>query len=198
LPARRLEVARRLLLAQNVDVNAANNDGETPLTRAVTLQEVDTVKALLAKGADPNRSDMFGNTPVILAYEKGNAEMEQVLPATSLQGKQANVLNAFLRAAIGKKDEAKVKELLAAGADPNHEYPIDYAHKSIKRTALILAAKTGHPGIVQALLDKGANVNAQGLIYGSEQGLKYGTALEAAELSNHVDVAALLRKVRQD
>jgi Ankyrin repeat len=55
----------------------------------------------------------------------------------------------------------------------------------------------GHPGIVQALLNHGANVNAQGLIFGSEHGLKYGTALEAAERSNHVEVVTLLRKVRQ-
>lgn len=197
LPARRAEVARRILLSKNVDVNAANNDGETPLTRAVRLENVEIIKGLLAKGADANRSDMFGNTPVILAYEKGNAEMEKVLPSTSVKGKP-EVLNAFLRAAIAKKDEAKVKELLTAGADPNHAYPIDYAHKSIKRTVLILAASMGHAGIVQLLLDKGANVNATGLLYGSESGLKYGTALEAAELSNQPEVAALLRKVRPD
>lgn len=197
LLARRSEVARRILLTKNVNVNAANNDGETPLTRAVNLENVEILKALLAKGADPNRSDMFGNTPVILAYEKGNAEMEKVLPATSLKVKP-EALNAFLRAAIAKKDEAKVKELLTAGADPNHEYPIDFAHKSIKQTVLILAATMGHKGIVQLLLDKGANVNATGLLYGSESGLKYGTALEAAELSKQAEVADLLRKVRPD
>jgi hypothetical protein len=115
-----------------------------------------------------------------------------------LKRQSANVLNAMLRAAIGKKDIAKVKELLVAGADPNHEYGISYDHKSIKRTVLILAAGVGHPGIVQLLLDKGANVNASGLIYGSESGLKYGTALEAAEESKNAEVAALLKKVRQD
>jgi len=107
------------------------------------------------------------------------------------------VLNAFLRAAVGKKDEEKVKDLLAAGADPNHEYSIDYTHKSIKRTVLILAARMGHPGIVELLLKKGANVNAKGLIFGSEHGLEYGTALEAAESSKHPEVAAILRKAQQ-
>ncbi len=56
----------------------------------------------------------------------------------------------------------------------------------------------GHPGNVQLLLDRGANVAATGLIYGSESGLKYGNALEAAEESKHAEVAALLKKVRQD
>ena len=197
LPERRLEVARRLLLAKSINVNAQNVDGETALMRAVRLESVEIVKALLDRGADANRSDVFGETAVILAYEKYNAELAALLPA-KLKGQPMDVLDAFLRAAVVKKDEVKVKELLDAGADPNHEYAIGYSHKSIKRTILILAAKVGHPGIVQLLLNKGADVNAQGLIFGSEHGLKYGTALEAAEASKHAEVAALLRKVRQD
>ncbi|HJU91483.1 MAG TPA: ankyrin repeat domain-containing protein [Pyrinomonadaceae bacterium] len=198
LPARRLAVARRILLAKRVDVSAANQDGETPLIRAVRLANVEMVKALLAKRADANRSDLFGDTAITLAYESDNTELATLLPATSLKRQPPNVLNAFLRAAVGKKDEAKVKESLAAGADPNHEYPISYNHKSIKKTVLILAASMGHPGIVQLLLDKGADPNAKGLIFGSESGLKYGTALDAAEASKHAEVAALLRKAKQD
>jgi uncharacterized protein len=198
LPKRRMEVAQRLLLAKGVDVNAANNDGETPLIRAVRLANVDMIKALMVRKADANRSDVFGDTAVTLAYASGKAELETLLPATSLKRQPSNVLNAFLRAAIGKKDEVRVKELLTAGADPNHEYAIAYNHKSIKRTVLILAASMGHAGIVQLLLDKGANVNAKGLIYGSESGLKYGTALEAAEDSKNTEIVALLKKVRQD
>jgi ankyrin repeat protein len=71
-------------------------------------------------------------------------------------------------------------------------------HKNIKRRVLVLAASLGQAGIVQLLLDKGADVNAQGLISGSEHGLKYGTALEAAELSNKPEVVAVLRKARRD
>jgi ankyrin repeat protein len=197
LPARRLEVARRLLLAKSINVNAQNVNGETALIRAVRLGNVEIVKSLLDHGADPRRSDVFGNTPAILAYEKDNAEMAALLPPKFRRQSQ-NVLNAFLRAAVGKKDEAKVKELLAAGADPNHEFAIDYAHKSIKRTVLILAARMGHLGIVELLLKKGANVNAKGLIFGSEHGLEYGTALDAAVSWKHPEVAALLRKAAQD
>jgi hypothetical protein len=91
-----------------------------------------------------------------------------------------------------------VKLLVAAGADPNHEYAIGYTHKTIKGRVLVLAASTGHAGIVQLLLNKGADVNAQGLISGSEHGLKYGTALEAAELSKKPEVVALLRKASHD
>ena len=41
-------------------------------------------------------------------------------------------------------------------------------------------------------------MNAKGLISGSEHGLTYGTALEAAEQVNKPDVVALLRNVRHD
>lgn len=198
LPARRMEAARRILLSKAVNVNAQNSDGETALMRAVRLENVEIIKTLLAKGANVNRSDVFGETAISIAYEKGNAEIEKLLPVPSLKRQPVNVLNALLRAAIARKDEAKVKELLAHGADPNHDYGISYNHKTIKTTALILAAGVGNPAIVQALLDKGANVNAEGLIYGSESGLKYGTALDAAEHSKHGEVVALLRKVRQD
>ena len=48
-------------------------------------------------------------------------------------------------------------------------------------TTIVEAAKIGHAGIVQMLIDKGADVNAKGLVFGSESGLVYGTALEAAK-----------------
>ena len=193
LPARRIEVARKLLLAKSIDVNVINNDGETALMRAVRLENVEMIKSLLAQGADVNRTDVLGDTAMTVAYSNGNAEVERALPAPQFKSQPVNVLNAFLRAAIGRKDEAKVKELLAAGADPNHEYAIGYRHKTIKGRPLVLAASMGHAGIVQLLLDKGADPNATGLISGSESGLKFGTALEAAELSKNTEVVALLR-----
>jgi ankyrin repeat protein len=199
LPRRRAEITRRLLLAKSIDVNVQNNDGETALLRAVRLANPALVKSLLARSADANRSDVFGDTAVTLAYGTANAEIEQLLPPPqTFKGQSVNVLNAFLRAAIGRKDEAKVKELLAAGADPNHEYGISYTHKSIKARVLVDAASIGQAGIVQLLLDKGADVNAKGLISGSEHGLEYGTALEAAERSKKPEVVALLQKAKQD
>lgn len=196
LPERRIEVARRLLLAKSLDVNAQNSDGETALMRAVRLDNVEIVKSLLDHGADVTRSDVFGGTAFILAYERNSPELAKLLPAPPLKRQSPTVRNAFLRAAIGKKDAATVKELLAAGADPNYEYGIGYDHKSIKRTVLILAAEMGQPEIVELLLDKGANLNAKGLISGSEHGLNYGTALDAA--AKNPEVLAVLRRAKQD
>jgi ankyrin repeat protein len=199
LPGRRAEITRRLLLAKSVDVNAQNNDGETPLMRAVRLANTELVKLLLAHGADPNRSDVFGDNAVTLAYGSGNTQIEQLVPLPqTFKDQPANILNALLRAAVGRKDESRVKELLAAGADPNHEYAISYTHKNIKSRVLVTAASMGEVGIVQLLLDNGADVNAKGLISGSEHGLEYGTALEAAERSKKPEVVAVLQKAKHD
>ena len=128
---------------------------------------------------------------MILAYEKDQPAIQELLRNKAKRRQPPVVLNAFLRAAIGKKDQAKVKELLKAGADANHEYAIGYNHPNIKRTVLILAAEVGDAAIVQMLLAGGANVDAKGLLHGSEHGLEYGTALEAAK---NVDVINLLQK----
>jgi ankyrin repeat protein len=179
---------------KGLDVDLQNADGETALMRAVGLGQSEIVKALLAKNADRNRADVFGNTAVVFAYEKGNDELAKLLPITSFKAQPPNVRNAFLRAAIRRKDDSRVQESLAAGADPNHTYAIDYSHKDITRTVLILAAQVGHPRIVQLLLNAGADVKAQGLVSGSEHGLIYGTALEAAEAAKNSEVVAILKK----
>ena len=199
LPGRRAEITRRLLLAKSLDVNAQNNDGETALMRAVRLANAELIKSLRDHRADPNRSDVFGDTAVTLAYGSDHTEIAQLLPAPrAFKGQPVSALNAFLRAAVVRKDEAAVRDLLAAGADPNHEYAIGYTHKSIKTRVLVVAASMGQSGIVQLLLDKGADVNAKGLISGSEHGLEYGTALEAAERAKQLEVVALLRKARPE
>jgi uncharacterized protein len=190
----RLESARRLLLLSSIDVNLQNDDGESSLMRAINLGDTEMVKLLLARGADPNASDILGHTAFVFAYEKGIPEIERLIEATAPQRQTPQTINAFLQAAISKGDAARVREVLSKGADANYEYSIGYDHKSIKRTVLILAAQSGNVTIVQMLLDKGADVNVKGLIHGSEHGLEYGTALEAAEFAKQAEVVLLLKK----
>jgi len=193
LKKRRIEAARVLLLRGNVgNINAQNEDGETLLMRAVNLGEAELVTALLDRGADANLSDVLGRTALVLAYEKDQTSTQELLKRKARKRQPRPVLNAFLLAAIGKKDSLKVKELLKAGAEPNYEYSIGYRHRDIKSTALILAAQTGDAAVVQMLLAAGANVEAKGLLQGSEHGLVFGTALEAAESAKNTEVVNLL------
>ena len=199
LTKRRIEAARLLLLRGKIgDVNAPDENGETLLMRAVNLGETELVKALLERGADANRSDVLGMTSVILAYEKNLTAIQELLKSKAKRRQPRLVLNAFLRTAIGKKDQAKVKELLKAGADANHEYAIGYDHPNIKQTVLILAAQIGDAAIVQMLLAAGANVDAKGLLHGSEHGLEYGTALDAAKNADVINLLRSRKKAQND
>ena len=150
--------------------------------RAVKSGDPELVRVLLERGADVNRRDVLGNTAAVIAYEKDQKEIQELFQQRRGRTVRA-ALNAWLRAAIEKKDELKVGQLLKAGADANYEYAIGYDHRDIKSTVLILAVQTGNAAIVQQLLVAGANINARGLLEGSEHGLTFGTALEAAQLS---------------
>jgi len=183
-----LAAARLLVKANFGDVNAQDENGVTLLMRAASRGETEIVKLLLARGADVNRTDVFGNTAAVFAYEEDHTAIQPLLKEAR---PSRQTRNAFLRVAVGKKDGVKVKQLLAAGADPNYEYAIGYDHKTIKSTVLILAAKMDDTAIVQMLLAAGANPNAKGLLYGSEHGLEYGTALEATK---NAEVISLLQK----
>ena len=191
LGSNRLAAARLLLHAKIGNVNAQNENGETLLMRAVIRGDAEIVKSLLDHGADANLSDVLGHTAAVFAYEKNQTAIQDLLRGKVAKRTPLLVLNAFLRAAIAKKDQAKVSELLALGADANHEYAISYDHRNIKSTVLILATQTGDINIVRMLLKAGANPNTKGLLHGSEHGLKYGTALDAA--SGNQDLLNLLR-----
>ena len=186
-------IVEALLNAGADGLNAQNMDGETLLMSAVRAGRTDLAKLLLAHGANPNLVDILGDTALVLAYEKGLSEIEALSRSVDPAKMTPEVRNAWLRAAIAKKDELKVKQLLAAGADANHKYAIEYRHPNVKSTVLIDAVKVGHAGIVQLLLARGADPSVKGLLHGSEHGLKYGTALDAAEASENAEIVALLR-----
>lgn len=75
------EVALTFLLAQpGIDVNAANNSGETALHLAVqtsaTTRPANIVKRLLIKGADLTLMDCKGRTAMDLCRREGEGKIE--------------------------------------------------------------------------------------------------------------------------
>ena len=66
LQARQLDTARALIDA-DVDVDAVQADGATPLAWATHWNELDLVDLLLAAGADGDRANDLGVTPLMLA-----------------------------------------------------------------------------------------------------------------------------------
>jgi ankyrin repeat protein len=118
----RLEVVK-LLLAHHADPNLAAIDG-TPLGMAVRKQNVETVKALLAAGANVNAKGVLMvrglAAPLAFAARSGNVELLRFL----LQNKaDVNIEDDFgktpLYWAVEAANVEKVKLLLESGADPN-------------------------------------------------------------------------------
>ena len=75
-----------LLLAHEADVNAKDNEDETPLHVVAArgrAKEKDMVKLLLAKGGEINAKNKDGDTPLLLAakYCTGDISMAEFLIA---------------------------------------------------------------------------------------------------------------------
>jgi AAA+ superfamily predicted ATPase/ankyrin repeat protein len=62
------------LLDKKVNVNAVDNDGQTPLHLAITHKVPDSIKALIAAGANKNIPNNNGKTPLHIAVEEGYME----------------------------------------------------------------------------------------------------------------------------
>jgi ankyrin repeat protein len=108
--------------------------GTTPLMRAARAGDAAVMKALLAKGADPNLTTKDGNTALQFAAGVGYRDK-------NTKGTEAEAL-AVLKLAVG------------LGLDINRE-------NSRGETALHGAAYRGADAIVQYLADQGAKLNAK-------------------------------------
>ena len=57
----------RRLIADGAEADVADADGRTPLHLAARSGSVDVARVLLEAGADPNRPDRYGHTPLLFA-----------------------------------------------------------------------------------------------------------------------------------
>lgn len=126
------------------------------LIEAAKKGDLETVKRLLAEGADPDRRDAEGRTALDVAIEEKNTEAVALLRATALRPRgvqrrwQApDTPTRRLYAAIRKRDAAAVAAALADGAEP------DVVPAGETATPLGLAG--AEVEIVKLLLDAGAD-----------------------------------------
>ena len=120
-------------LADGVDVNERDGDGDTPLHMAAFSAGGVAVEALLAAGADPNARAGNEHTPLFHAADQGNLEAVAALLSA---GADVNARSADgftpLFYAVDKGGLEVVSALLAAGADVNAQdrdgdTPVDHA-----------------------------------------------------------------------
>lgn len=79
-----------LFLEAGADINARDNDGQTPLHKAVSCEDeepsLDFIRTLLQRGADAKATDNAGKTPEDVARESGNP-MARIILAKAMQSK---------------------------------------------------------------------------------------------------------------
>jgi ankyrin repeat protein len=182
----------KVLLAAGADVNASEYDlGETPLLtalrnrfyisndssreqQAAATVWVDVIKLLLSAGADPNKSDKDGDSPLPLSFNsqwlnRFPSESEAVFKALIAAGADVNSRDRYGNSLLSRVAAEAVnfdgsyrmnslrlfKDLIAAGANVN-------AQNKEGQAPLHLVAKLGGGAAeehIRALLAAGADIN---------------------------------------
>jgi ankyrin repeat protein len=178
-----------LLLRSGANVAAANRYGVTPLSVACTSGNAAIVERLLAAGADPNATFADGETPLMTAARTGSAEAIKALVArgANVGARETRKGQTALMWAAAENNVAAIRALIEAGADINERskagsftpylFAVRAGHIDASRalvdagvdvnqsltdgtTALVLAVVNAHYELAAALLDKGADPNA--------------------------------------
>lgn len=154
------------------------DSGEASLADAAERRDFGKVQRLLSQGADVNVAQVDGMTALHWAILHDATEPARSIVAAGGDVKARNRYEvAPLSLASQNGNEALVKLLLSAGADPNTSL-------AGGETALMTAARTGMLGPVKALISQGAQLNAR------ER--KGQTALMWAAAEGHVEIVDAL------
>jgi ankyrin repeat protein len=162
-------VKSRMLIEHGADVNVRTQQGRTALMAAAKRNgNVDLVRLLLQKGADLKAP---GDTTLIAGAQSGDIEIMRLLIES---GANVNCISPRLgetplHYAAASGNVSAVTLLLAKSANPNTALKnvTSVRGGSIldsgisKQTPLMWAAPTGSPDLIRALIDAGADVNAQ-------------------------------------
>lgn len=146
------EAAISWLLDLGVENNIGNDFGGSPLHVAVEYNRIASARTLLRRGADASLQNHVQSQPIHAAY---SLEMVQLL--VELGGADVNAVNGCgewpLKSAAEDNDVERIGWLL------NHEAEVDLT--STGETALHSAVRSDSREAVNALLNAGANPNAQ-------------------------------------
>ena len=150
---------RKLVLSGMVDVNCDGGhwEGVTTLCAASRNGNKSVVKMLLEGGAEVDKTDGAGRTPLFWAASYGNTDVGQLLLDSGAQPNKADEEGkTALHVAASRGHQGVVKLLLEWGAEYEKA-------DSEGMTPLHLASSLGHwdqRTVVQLLLHKGADPNA--------------------------------------
>ncbi|MHB0961505.1 MAG: ankyrin repeat domain-containing protein [Pirellulaceae bacterium] len=128
------------------------NDFGDPMLNAARDGDVPELRKLLANGADANRSDAYGNTPLSIAAHFGQTAAAEFLitHGAAIEGSENGEMTP-LQCAVYSRHPRTAACLLGHNADPNRA-------DKYGTTALMLAAANGDVALVTDLLSSGADV----------------------------------------
>ena len=152
------EVTR--LLGRGVIIDEVDmEDGENALTNALHGGHADVAELLIASGADVHFLSCSGNTPLLVAADKGGKNLgicRRLLEAGAnvnfgpKEGPAAGLTALYLAAARGAEELFEL--FLGAGADP-------FAVLQDGSTLMYAGAMGGNPNIIRQLKDLGVATN---------------------------------------
>jgi len=142
-------------------VNAQLDEGLSALMIAASTGCSGMVPVLLAAGADGNKGDVYGNTPLIVAAFNDHAESVKALIAGRVNVNQRSKIGVTALIGAAQRGYAEVvRVLLAAGADVDAKVvnTVGEGEELFKEsdTALSVAQRNDHSDIVQLLRTAGA------------------------------------------
>lgn len=188
-----LEIAKMLIAAGadvNVQIPGGLYKGQTALHIATRVNKIDVVQELVnAPKINLNIQDSSGETPLMIASEKGNKEVTQMLinaGANPNIQKPSGLYKGQTALHIASRiNRIEIVELLVKAPNINLNIQDDTGE-----TPLMIAAEKDNPEVTQILVSSGANPNVQkpGGLYKGE------TALHFAARYNHPNVVRELLK----
>ena len=167
------------LLSKGAAVDAADRRGMTPLMWAAAGGHTELVRQLLERAASPDRRANDGSTALMLASANGFTEIVRalVLKGANVAAARAGQTARQLALARGHSDVVTLLQQAEAlggrllqGATEGHDMvvrqvlalgaPVNVTDER-GATALMIAARNGDLGMIQALLSRGANASAR-------------------------------------
>jgi uncharacterized protein len=158
-------------------------DGTTALHLAVRAGDRPATERLIRSGAQVNVANRYGVTPLLLAAQRGHAELIDVLLKAGASVKRAEAVlpegQTLLMHAARTGDVAALKSLITGGSDLNAR------ETRTGTTALIWAATSNRAPAVRVLAEAGADLNIRStvtayphtqngvLLTGLEEGVSY-------------------------
>lgn len=182
-----LKQVKKLILEDEVNVNARDWDDLTPLTPACAAGHLDVIQFLLSNGADVNLSDKDGITPLMEASIMGHTQIISMLMehgATVDTKASSDVTALWLASGEGRTEVVKLLLGEKGHADPNNV-------RQDGISALMTASVNGHYETVKVLLEYGADST-----HTDSEGLT--PLINAAENGNVKVLEALVNSVSQE